>query len=284
LPQAPQFALSVCVLTHAPFAHCVEVFPPHIVAQVPPEQTHWETPTGRGRLWQSFPHAPQLAMSEARLTHAPLQRVSPPAHLQTAVTHCSPPGHALPQAPQLSASLARFTQAMLQLVRGGPESLAQVVVQAPFKQSGWFAGHAFPQRPQFLGFVLTSTQTLPQAARGEQVEPSRLAASPGDVTSSAPVSNVASLRTPESDTLTSFVGPPSRVLPPSGSGYPRSSKEDRPPQPAAPTTIMPIVKATEATKSRKSCVMSHLARFDSAGILCLQPECKAERRLDRGGA
>jgi hypothetical protein len=180
----------------------------------------------------------------------------------------------MPQAPQLSASLARFTQAMLQLVRGGPESLAQVVVQAPFKQSGWFAGHAFPQRPQFLGFVLTSTQTLPQATSGEQVEPSRLAASPGGVTSSVPVSSVASLRTPESDTLASFVGPPSPVPPPSGSGYPRSSKADRPPQPAAPTTIMPIVKATEATKSRTSCVMSHLARFDSAGILCLQPKCK----------
>jgi hypothetical protein len=152
---------------------------------------------------------------------------------------------------------------MLQLVRGGPESRAQVVLQAPFKQSGWFTGHAFPQRPQFIGFVLTSTQALPQAVRGEQVDPSRPVASvtaSWGVASSAAASDVPSVRMIESDTVESVAGKPA-----SGSANTPWSTVDRPPQPAAPITITPIVKATEATKSRTICVMSHLARFESAG-------------------
>jgi hypothetical protein len=75
LPQAPQFALSFVRLTHAPLGHWVGVPAPHIVAHVPPEHSHCVAPAGSGRLLQLLPQAPQLAISEVRLTHCPLQSV-----------------------------------------------------------------------------------------------------------------------------------------------------------------------------------------------------------------
>jgi hypothetical protein len=153
---------------------------------------------------------------------------------------------------------------MLQLVRGGPESVAHVVVHVPLKQFGCVAGHTLPHRPQFLGFVLMSTQVVPQVVRGEQVAPSRTVTSfraSREVPSRTGASAVASFETP-----VSFDKPASRPsLAPSGSAKFRS-KADRPPHPAAPIASAPIVQTIEAKKSRTSFIV-HLVRVASRCVL-----------------
>jgi hypothetical protein len=65
-----------------------------------------------------------------------------------------------------------LTHALLQFVSGGPESVAHVNTQVPFRQLGVAAVHALPQLPQFLGSVLMLMQAAPQMANGEQFKPS----------------------------------------------------------------------------------------------------------------
>jgi hypothetical protein len=87
LPQTPQLALSVVVLTHAPPGHCVGVDGPHVVEQTPPEQTHCAAPGGSGCAVQSCPQVPQLFTEEARFKQRPLQSVWPAGHAHIPFEH-----------------------------------------------------------------------------------------------------------------------------------------------------------------------------------------------------
>lgn len=64
---------------------------------------------------QATPHAPQLAVSVARLTHLPPQFMSPCAHWQAPAEHCWPAPHAFPHAPQFAGSTLVETQLLPQL-------------------------------------------------------------------------------------------------------------------------------------------------------------------------
>ena len=100
LPQAPQLALSVLVLTHTGATVPQRVVPfaqPHF----PLTQT-W--PAG-----QIVPQAPQLALSLFRLTHTSPQRVVPLGQPpQCPCAHSSPRLQRWPQLPQLRTSVARL--------------------------------------------------------------------------------------------------------------------------------------------------------------------------------
>jgi hypothetical protein len=54
---------------------------------------------------QTVPHAPQLALSVVRLTHAPLQTEVPAGQAHAPLTQSAPVGHAWPHAPQLAADV-----------------------------------------------------------------------------------------------------------------------------------------------------------------------------------
>jgi hypothetical protein len=65
----PQFALSLVKSTHDPLGHLVGVPLMHVVLHVPPLQLQAVAPAGTGIELQLFPHAPQLARSDCKLTH-----------------------------------------------------------------------------------------------------------------------------------------------------------------------------------------------------------------------
>jgi len=196
LPQAPQFATSFVKSTQEPLGHIVGVDPMHMLLQVPPLQTHAVAPAGTGMDAQLFPHVPQLARSDCRLTHCPLQSVCPEGHPHAPFVHCWPPVHAVSHEPQCIESVCRLTQALLQFVSVGPESVAHVSTHVLFKQLGVAAGQLVPQLPQFFGSVFVFTHAFPHAASGEQFTPLSVmasvtggpsaGASPRTVTSLAP--------------------------------------------------------------------------------------------------
>lgn len=99
LAQPPQFALSVCVLTHTPLQNTSPA-----VAHV--QEAFWQVaPPGPLHV---VPQPPQFALSVFKSTHPPLQSVVPPEHmawqLPLSQTACPlvGPEHLLPHDPQLS--------------------------------------------------------------------------------------------------------------------------------------------------------------------------------------
>ena len=95
---------------------------------VPPSPAH----TSPGL--HATPHAPQLAGSCLRSTHAVPQAVSPVPHIvaHTPAEHTLPDGQTLPHAPQLLGSLAKLTHAPLHELNPKPHGDA---VQTPITQS-----------------------------------------------------------------------------------------------------------------------------------------------------
>ncbi|MDB4928104.1 MAG: hypothetical protein JWM10_588 [Myxococcaceae bacterium] len=59
---------------------------------------------------QAAPHAPQLALSVAKLAHRPAQLVVPAGHAQAPATQRLPPPHERRHPPQLLESVAVLTQ------------------------------------------------------------------------------------------------------------------------------------------------------------------------------
>ncbi len=58
----------------------------------------------------ALPHCPQLFASLDKVTHVPLQFVSPAEHPQDPFEQTVPPWHTVPQAPQLLLSLVMSRQ------------------------------------------------------------------------------------------------------------------------------------------------------------------------------
>jgi hypothetical protein len=105
---------------------------------------------------QVCPHAPQLFLSDARLTQAPLQFVVP-LHTQVVPLHVWPAPHLMPQPPQSLSLFCRLTHTPLQFV----VPLGQ---QTPV----WHvepAAQTFVQVPQWLASVVRFTQVSLQFVR-----------------------------------------------------------------------------------------------------------------------
>jgi len=271
LPQAPQFALSFVKSTHAPFGHIVGVAAMHILPHVPPLQTHAVAPAGMGLDAQLFPHEPQLARSDCKLTHCPLHSVWPIGHPQAPFVHCCPPVHAVAQEPQCIESVCRLTHALLQFVSIGPKSVAHVSTQVPFKQLGVAAGQTVPQLPQFVGSVFVFTHALPHAASGEQFLPlsviasviggPSIAPSPRTVTSFA----TASISAPSGRTLapsrrtrapSDSAVTPSDVTSNSASASPKSSSGSVRPHPSTIAASIHVPKHTYKKRRRPNLFMT----------------------------
>jgi hypothetical protein len=109
MPQPPQFRGSESGRTHCDPQRS---FPPG-QAQLPVRQFCPEA--------HAWPHLPQLALSEERLTQAPLQLVRPPAQpfWQLPPEHAMFWAQAFAQRPQFFGSLLRSTHAFAQSVRPG---------------------------------------------------------------------------------------------------------------------------------------------------------------------
>jgi hypothetical protein len=147
LPHAPQFAPSVCSLTHA-LPHW-ERPAPHWAGHCPAEQT---APAAH-----AVPHAPQLAGLELVFVHTPLQEVWPAGHAHAPATQAIPPVHCRPQPAQLVASVCSLTQAF-------PHSESPVphwIWHCPLEQTVP-AAHELPQPPQLVALELVLVQTPPQ--------------------------------------------------------------------------------------------------------------------------
>jgi hypothetical protein len=100
-PQAPQFAGSVIIATHAPA---------HAVVPLPHEETH--VPDEHTWLAAHFmPHVPQFAGSVTRSAHWPLHVTVPDGQAQCSFEHVCPPLHVMPQPPQLVRLEVRSTHA-----------------------------------------------------------------------------------------------------------------------------------------------------------------------------
>jgi hypothetical protein len=104
---------------------------------------------------QAVPHAPQLAGSLARVTHAPAHMVCPAAHwvVHWPEAQACPAAQTVPQAPQLAGSVARVTHAPEQMVCPG----GHWVVHCPEAQA-CPAAQAVPQAPQLAGSLARVTQ------------------------------------------------------------------------------------------------------------------------------
>jgi hypothetical protein len=141
LPHEPQLLLSTLVLTQIPLHRVWPAGQPH-----EPCKQVWP-------LVQATPHAPQLASSDCRSTHALLQLVSPvpqdAAHaplLQTGVE----PEQLVPQEPQFCGSLVVSTHAPPHDVSPGAQTQLPPLHASVEPQD-------FPQPPQSCAFVCVST-------------------------------------------------------------------------------------------------------------------------------
>jgi hypothetical protein len=101
LLQEPQFVASVSSCAQA-LPHAVSP-PPQVAEQTPAEQNGVAPP-------QTVPHAPQLLGSEAVLTHASPQAVSPPWQEQLPAEQAWPAPHFLRHMPQLLISVSGSIQ------------------------------------------------------------------------------------------------------------------------------------------------------------------------------
>jgi hypothetical protein len=120
---------------------------------------------------QTFPHAPQLALSLVRFTHAPFGHCVGVAeshivlHLPPEQTHAVAPAgtgmaaQLLPQAPQLAKSDCKLTHCPLHSV--WPIGHAHVPAEHCCPPV-----HAVPQAPQFIGSVCKSTHAFLQFVSG----------------------------------------------------------------------------------------------------------------------
>jgi hypothetical protein len=86
-PQAPQFALSVLVLTH---------WPPQYVPDGHTQEAAMQTAPPV----HSMPQWPQLPALEPRSTHVPQQSTAGGGHAHAPPTQACPLLHAMPQPPQ----------------------------------------------------------------------------------------------------------------------------------------------------------------------------------------
>jgi hypothetical protein len=122
---------------------------------------------------QTFPHSPQLPLSESSLTQVDPHKVKPVLQrtLQPVAAHRGEPlsavGHAVPQALQFSGSLWTLTHEPPQF----SSAPAQVRPHMPAEQASPGA-QACPQAPQLPGSLLVSTHSSPHLAKPLlQVEP-----------------------------------------------------------------------------------------------------------------
>ena len=121
LPHAPQWLLSVCLLTHAPPQAERPALQPGV--QLPATPTMLP-PTGAGG--QALPQSPQLFGSLLVLTHAPLHAENPSLHeyAHLPATHAGAPlgtpGQATPQAPQCAGLVVVSTHSV-------PPQVCQVI-------------------------------------------------------------------------------------------------------------------------------------------------------------
>jgi hypothetical protein len=105
-PHAPQLALSLCSLRHAPPQ---ALYP---ALQATPHALPLQVALPFEGVGQVAPHvAPQLLMS-VLLTQVPLHACVPPGHTQVPAWHVVPPVHALPQLPQLLLSVCSSTHVL----------------------------------------------------------------------------------------------------------------------------------------------------------------------------
>jgi hypothetical protein len=184
-PQPPQFALSVCVFVqYGPASEAPPSTPQRVsVALHVPVQTlplHASPPA------QTWPQAPQLALSLLRFAQEPpasappsalppsdvpplaAQRLCPAAQeaehvahvAQTPPLHDVPAVHAVPQVPQFTLSVCVSAQ-------NGPASALHMVcvaahteVHAPAVQA-FPAGHTVPHFPQLVGSVPSVAHVVP---------------------------------------------------------------------------------------------------------------------------
>ena len=142
VPHCPQFAGSVCLLTH---------FPPHMSVW-PGGQAHAPST----QLWlarHAWPHEPQLAKSVLRSAHVSPHLSSPAGHWHRPITQIASDiqACAAPHPPQLFGSDARSTQRPLHTVDcSGGHAQPPLMHAAPM-------GHRCPHCPQFAGSVAVST-------------------------------------------------------------------------------------------------------------------------------
>ena len=132
---------SAKALKHAAIVHCPAV----------------QAPMAFGNA-HTLPHAPQLAVSVERFTHAPPQFVVPVGHVATHVllTHAWPAAHAWPHAPQLTVSVERFTHAPPQFVVPVGHVVTHVLLTHARP-----AKHAWPHAPQLAVSDVRFAQTPP---------------------------------------------------------------------------------------------------------------------------
>jgi hypothetical protein len=141
LPHAPQFRVSLAVVTQLP--------------SPPKRPAHWVSPVGQAQVpfmhatppGHIVPHVPQLRLSVERSTQAIPHSVSPVSQLplQVPPTQVVPRMHRLPQPPQFAGSVSVS-------VHDAPQSVLAPHEQAPPTQSAPFA-HCVLQEPQLFGSV-----------------------------------------------------------------------------------------------------------------------------------
>ena len=110
---------------------------------------------------QTVPHAPQLAASDSRFTHAAPHAVRGEAHAQRPLVQVAPVGQAVPHAPQLAESVAVFTQRPLQRV----SPAAHTERQTPAVHTRP-AAQGLLHLQQWAVLALTSTHVTPHIRLG----------------------------------------------------------------------------------------------------------------------
>ena len=156
-PHWPQLLLSLFVSLH--------VVPVPAQSLYLPLQTHCEL-SQIAPVWQTLPHAPQLALSVARLMQTP---ASPQFSVGGAQVHVPlvqdvPPLQVVAHEPQFELLDERSTHAPVHAVSAPPSAPASpehVAAQAP-RLHTWPALHFVTHAPQWVGSLWRSTQTPPQ--------------------------------------------------------------------------------------------------------------------------
>jgi hypothetical protein len=183
VPQAPQLALSVRVLTSQPSAGlALQSAKPvaHATSEQPPAAQAAEA-LGRA---QARPHAPQLVRVVWVLVSQPLeaepsQSPKPAAQRTTVHAPAEQPwaevlarAQTVPQAPQLAGSRAVLAQKAVAPMPQERRGEAQVVPHAPPEHT-WPAGQAVPQAPQL---VLSERVSTSQPSEGLALQSAKPAA------------------------------------------------------------------------------------------------------------
>ena len=103
---------------------------------------------------QTLPHSPQLLLSVASSTQAPLQICWDPGQAHCPAMHKAPVAQTFLQEPQFSVSVASSTQAPLQICWNPRQAHRPAIHEAPVAQT-------FSHAPQFAVSVLGFTQSAP---------------------------------------------------------------------------------------------------------------------------